>query len=781
MGNNKRKKIKSTVIVPQKEEHHIEEGKKQKVEENENNSHKLSHRGKRSRSEGDSSETLHDFKEYGQRNSNNRISRKDDKVKEDLRTKLNKSKQTKERSRSRSRSKQRSSPSNLVTDKATTTKTVKDKEIYSSGTEMDYEDDLQISETQTDKNSGVSDSEDEEIKQTFRQKGDKFFIERSEDETVVTPTDFGFLSRDQDTERAFYEGIGPTDDGSEVIFNNKSAKEINKRDKKTRKRDRSRSKSKDRRKKRIKKKLTYSSSSYSSDGLSDDYESSRKRGHKRRKARKHKKRKRSISSSSSSDDSSDQEDQISKLVKQYVKKGKKNKDHNKVSEIVKQVVQQINNISGKSSICNPNNLEQKQVEGQRNPNMTSETPKNNEITPTEIPALELEVKEMVNKLKSPSDATLYVPAVQQGITRNVNLPRFNFGNQVQDFGSPQIVSHNFKDNNKPKDQLQEDDPGLDFINNFIQSIRIGQEDDKDGRKETTINAEQKLQAERNAHAKEISDRAILEAERKKAELQTPQGMSQNVMNNFKLLLKKVIADNDDDDFFHITCHIEPQIIAKIQQGLYIELDKLLQKPEHLKTDVDGRQVLVERDGEQYYVPYKGKDSVKINNVKKWEEAFRVYAAIYCQANPSRSVEILQYVDVINQAAIKFPWEKVAKYDFVFRHLMAKKPERSWAKTYTQMWTLELSGSDQRKNYENQRKQNYSQSNQKTGSWKDNCCWKYNRSDSCPFGRQCRFDHRCTFCGSYSHPSCHCNKKPGGSNSRRNSNEGRYERSDRKTF
>ena len=94
------------------------------------------------------------------------------------------------------------------------------------------------------------------------------------------------------------------------------------------------------------------------------------------------------------------------------------------------------------------------------------------------------------------------------------------------------------------------------------------------------------------------------------------------------------------------------------------------------------------------------------------------------------------------------------------------------KTYTQMWTLELTGSDQkRQNFDPPKKSsNGSSSIGKTANWKDNCCWKYNKGDTCPYGRNCRFDHRCTFCGSYSHPSTSCPRKQGGGSSRRQSNE-----------
>ena len=273
---------------------------------------------------------------------------------------------------------------------------------------------------------------------------------------------------------------------------------------------------------------------------------------------------------------------------------------------------------------------------------------------------------------------------------------------------------------------------------------------------------------------------MTDAERCKAKIQVPEGKCCDL-----LPLKIHTCDTDnDDDFFHIICHLDQSLIEKIQKGEYVELEKLLQKPEHLRVENEDRQVLVNKDGQQYWVLYKSKEN-KITGVKKWEQAFRVYAAVYCQVNPHRSAEIWQYVDIINNIAQKFPWEKVARYDYIFRHLMQQKPNRSWAKTYTQSWTLELNGNE--KTEINRQGRQISNSNHPgaTGSWKDNCCWKYNRGN-CPYGRNCRFEHRCTFCGAYGHPSHMCEKKNGyhqkrtsGSSSSGNSSNSSERRHDKK--
>ena len=83
--------------------------------------------------------------------------------------------------------------------------------------------------------------------------------------------------------------------------------------------------------------------------------------------------------------------------------------------------------------------------------------------------------------------------------------------------------------------------------------------------------------------------------------------------------------------------------------------------------------MIHSEGGMYFVPAQDCD-LKIGNVRKWEQAFRVYAAIYSRANPHRSAEIWQYVFVINTAAASYIWENVANYDYTFRKLMDKYPE-----------------------------------------------------------------------------------------------------------
>ena len=212
------------------------------------------------------------------------------------------------------------------------------------------------------------------------------------------------------------------------------------------------------------------------------------------------------------------------------------------------------------------------------------------------------------------------------------------------------------------------------------------------------------------------------------------------------------------NFFHTICHIDESLKDKIKRGKFVELEKLIQKKILQYGDQEKRMQLINKDGVSYFVPSVDRES-RIDSIKKWEQAFRVYTTIYCQHNPSRSGEILQYIDVIHRAAAIFNWDNVAKYDYVFRHLMDEKPHRSWAKVYTQMWNITLNEPIKKFN-ENGNYSNNTNSQQKgQHKGKDKFCWKYNKN-SCTFGKSCKFDHKCSYCGVHGHPVTACHKKHG---------------------
>ena len=157
--------------------------------------------------------------------------------------------------------------------------------------------------------------------------------------------------------------------------------------------------------------------------------------------------------------------------------------------------------------------------------------------------------------------------------------------------------------------------------------------------------------------------------------------------------------------------------------------------------------------------YLQPSEAKINSVRCWEQAFRVYAAIYSKANPGRAAEIWQYVHIINVAASAYTWDNIANYDYTFRQLMAANPKRSWAKIYNQMWNISMrdpvsrnapnfSGSSQTggKGFKGEGKKN-----------KPKYCWAVNRGEKCKDGEKCKFVHRCSYCDAGGHGRNACPK------------------------
>ena len=208
----------------------------------------------------------------------------------------------------------------------------------------------------------------------------------------------------------------------------------------------------------------------------------------------------------------------------------------------------------------------------------------------------------------------------------------------------------------------------------------------------------------------------------------------------------------DDEFFHLTCHVDPNMKEKIEWGEFIDLEKLLVK-DRFRGHSSGaqRMGLVNKGGETYFLPID--KEYRISNVWRWEQAFRIYVAIYSHANPHRSAEIWQYVFVINSAASTYTWENMANYDYTFRQLMACNPNRSWANIYFQMWNLMMR--------DVLTKQNYSSEHQSKGGTKQNkrstYCWAFNRGEKCKFDPNCKFIEKCSYCDSTNHGRFECPK------------------------
>ena len=371
--------------------------------------------------------------------------------------------------------------------------------------------------------------------------------------------------------------------------------------------------------------------------------------------------------------------------------------------------------------------------------------------------------------KSPPDTTLYAPTVRKaggGDTRVGVSPGVRLLPPLQ-----MELAKTMGGVTEGKEQE------VTEISNFVESIRM-----TDTREE--VRSKPAVDMDETPgflEAKSRAEKAILDAKRFKVAITEPPDTGKMINNanvsnpvnriNFMGSPPNIGEGLTDDDFFHLTCHVDSGLIAKIEKGEFVELEKLLPKDKRRKLD-DNRMEWVRQEGSTFLAPVSDRMN-KISSFQRWDQAFQVYATIYCGANPARSKEIWQYMSVINTAATNFVWDNVYEYNLTFRHLMAFNPNRSWAVTYNQMWNLCMKEALPPRNVFQGRVSSGGNNNNNFGRnhqggsgnrrRKSDYCWNFNKGIACKYGKKCRFIERCSYCDADSHGVVKCPKleKKGG--------------------
>ena len=331
--------------------------------------------------------------------------------------------------------------------------------------------------------------------------------------------------------------------------------------------------------------------------------------------------------------------------------------------------------------------------------------------------------------RSLSMDTMYTPALQKVTNIPHNSPIFGKGNPVTPPATNIASTHTQND-------------AVDRISNFLEKIRLEQRE-RDRSRNSEDSEGPHAHASHEKSNRDRAEEAVVEAEKFKASIEPP-APGNDSMSSEKAPEGVESGEDlgDDDELFEVAMHVEDVTQGQIAKGGFIEVEKLIAKQE---SKIDGSEQhslkLVNRDGVSFLVAGEDKET-----------------AIYSKANPHRAAEIWQYIHTISNAANTFHWNNVAYYDYMFRKIMAKRPNRSWAKTHMQLWTTSMKhhlppghnaghpGGAQGGGSHVQKKKD----------WRDNVCWKYNKN-KCQ-NPKCNFEHRCSYCASYNHIAIHCRKK-----------------------
>ena len=290
-------------------------------------------------------------------------------------------------------------------------------------------------------------------------------------------------------------------------------------------------------------------------------------------------------------------------------------------------------------------------------------------------------------IKSPSDTTIYRPALKQAAVDR---------HQGKDFQAvvtmkPSQVGHGMDILNKIRnvdmvsggqEVLQDRDTevvsGTDMmlkISNFVDQLHLEHEDKQlDDQQLNSQRPKSTVNALGLDEARKRMEQTIVETEKFKALVENPLGMfspnqhihfpiyvqaeqhdqqaqhpavngplyTTNNIGAVPVLCNNAVIENrqvirtglTDDDFFHLTCDIDPSLKTKIECGKYVNLDKVLPKDNMFGRMVASNETKlkwIQSEGNTYLVP--AKSSSRINCFRRWEQAFRVYATIYSTKKP----------------------------------------------------------------------------------------------------------------------------------------------------
>ena len=187
----------------------------------------------------------------------------------------------------------------------------------------------------------------------------------------------------------------------------------------------------------------------------------------------------------------------------------------------------------------------------------------------------------------------------------------------------------------------------------------------------------------------------------------------------------------------LAVHVPSQLKQKIWEHKYINIALLLKGNAELAEIFSGG-VLHVSDGKVEARPKQTKE--KVNSIEQWTEAFLIFMSIYLSRYPGKTQELLKYISVIRDAAVKFPNYAWRHYDEQFRVRQAEKVA-NWGKINSDLWLRTMPVSSTTFSFQ----PNVSQ----FGSCRD-----FNNKGFCNFHR-CRYQHSCDLCGSSFHGMIRC--------------------------
>ena len=180
--------------------------------------------------------------------------------------------------------------------------------------------------------------------------------------------------------------------------------------------------------------------------------------------------------------------------------------------------------------------------------------------------------------------------------------------------------------------------------------------------------------------------------------------------------------------------VKDDIRRKIWSHSYIDFSDLLDKDKD-----DAPLQITNANG---MLSFKKAKVNKVDGWATWNKAFRVFTEIYCLKYPTKCIDLVQYLGILNNLAGKFPFTQVYNYDKEFREELEEDPQLPWNKIDQQIWAVTLHGihtisqtqQHQNNKFTGQGKQQF----KKWTEWPFLHCYDHSRGGcNCP---SCTFPH-----------------------------------------
>ena len=116
-------------------------------------------------------------------------------------------------------------------------------------------------------------------------------------------------------------------------------------------------------------------------------------------------------------------------------------------------------------------------------------------------------------------------------------------------------------------------------------------------------------------------------------------------------MKRLLLQTEDDQFFHLMCHVDESLRDKISQGGFVDLQRLLPCTRFQSASEEQKMQFVNKNIASYWIPAET-DQQKISGIRTWEQAFHIYAAIFFKGSKTQICRNMA-VCVCNKHSCKF--------------------------------------------------------------------------------------------------------------------------------